>query len=244
MPLDNPKRVSLESWAYDGKWWSLERPQPEVKWWSLFSKLFVLPPEGAERVITLKMEIPGSMPPLIQEMLENSEGMDTLGAPTGGTSRISSLAPPPGSCSPSLSPSSNRSSPATHSPWPRWPPGQAAWAPPIHFGLLFPGMPGQTSEEQGWVGSGWGGRNGTAYCCKRSPSPHYMVVIRPKGVGSGYHCIPAHYLLFSSSSKAPFSLGGRHRPYTGSSEFCRRTRQVDLKDRCSKLGARLFKTKF
>lgn len=31
---------------------------------------------GAERVISLKMEIPGSMPPLIQEMLENSEGQD------------------------------------------------------------------------------------------------------------------------------------------------------------------------
>lgn len=61
-------------------------------------------PAGAERVITLKMEIPGSMPPLIQEMLENSEGMDTLGGQPGG------------SCSPSLSPSSNRSSPATHSP--------------------------------------------------------------------------------------------------------------------------------
>uniref|UniRef100_A0A8C2T9R4 Retinoic acid receptor gamma n=1 Tax=Coturnix japonica TaxID=93934 RepID=A0A8C2T9R4_COTJA len=29
--------------------------------------------KGAERVITLKMEIPGSMPPLIQEMLENPE---------------------------------------------------------------------------------------------------------------------------------------------------------------------------
>ncbi|XP_044303153.1 retinoic acid receptor alpha isoform X5 [Varanus komodoensis] len=72
--------------------------------------------KGAERVITLKMEIPGSMPPLIQEMLENSEGMDTLGAPTGAPPRIGSLAPPPGSCSPSLSPSSNRSSPATHSP--------------------------------------------------------------------------------------------------------------------------------
>ncbi|KAM6312115.1 retinoic acid receptor alpha isoform 2-T2 [Podargus strigoides] len=66
--------------------------------------------KGAERVITLKMEIPGSMPPLIQEMLENSEGMDTLGGQGG------SLGPPPGSCSPSLSPSSNRSSPATHSP--------------------------------------------------------------------------------------------------------------------------------
>ncbi|XDV13037.1 hypothetical protein PO909_001548 [Leuciscus waleckii] len=32
--------------------------------------------KGAERVITLKMEIPGSMPPLIQEMLENSEGLE------------------------------------------------------------------------------------------------------------------------------------------------------------------------
>lgn len=35
---------------------------------------------GAERVITLKMEIPGSMPPLIQEMLENSEGLEGHGA--------------------------------------------------------------------------------------------------------------------------------------------------------------------
>ncbi|KAM4705345.1 retinoic acid receptor beta isoform 1-T1 [Rhinophrynus dorsalis] len=33
--------------------------------------------KGAERVITLKLEIPGSMPPLIQEMLENSEGQET-----------------------------------------------------------------------------------------------------------------------------------------------------------------------
>ncbi|KAI1902420.1 hypothetical protein AGOR_G00044580 [Albula goreensis] len=30
--------------------------------------------KGAERVISLKLEIPGSMPPLIQEMLENLEG--------------------------------------------------------------------------------------------------------------------------------------------------------------------------
>lgn len=74
-------------------------------------------PAGAERVITLKMEIPGSMPPLIQEMLENSEGLDTLsGQPGGGGRDGGGLAPPPGSCSPSLSPSSNRSSPATHSP--------------------------------------------------------------------------------------------------------------------------------
>jgi retinoic acid receptor alpha len=69
-----------------------------------------LPFTGAERVITLKMEIPGSMPPLIQEMLENSEGLES-----GATGARSSGAPP-GSCSPSLSPSSAQSSPATQSP--------------------------------------------------------------------------------------------------------------------------------
>lgn len=68
-------------------------------------------------MITLKMEIPGSMPPLIQEMLENSEGLDTLSGQSGGGTRDGGgLAPPPGSCSPSLSPSSHRSSPATQSP--------------------------------------------------------------------------------------------------------------------------------
>uniref|UniRef100_A0A1A8US27 Retinoic acid receptor, alpha b n=3 Tax=Nothobranchius TaxID=28779 RepID=A0A1A8US27_NOTFU len=66
--------------------------------------------KGAERVITLKMEIPGSMPPLIQEMLENSEGLES-----GATGSRPSGAPP-GSCSPSLSPSSAQSSPATQSP--------------------------------------------------------------------------------------------------------------------------------
>ncbi|XP_056438337.1 retinoic acid receptor beta-like [Gadus chalcogrammus] len=38
--------------------------------------------KGAERVISLKMEIPGSMPPLIQEMLENSEGQDSSSSST------------------------------------------------------------------------------------------------------------------------------------------------------------------
>uniref|UniRef100_A0A8C7L7B6 Retinoic acid receptor alpha n=1 Tax=Oncorhynchus kisutch TaxID=8019 RepID=A0A8C7L7B6_ONCKI len=68
--------------------------------------------KGAERVITLKMEIPGSMPPLIQEMLENSEGLEN-----GATGTRTSGAPP-GSCSPSLSPSSAQSSPSptTQSP--------------------------------------------------------------------------------------------------------------------------------
>lgn len=41
------------------------------------------PPPGAERVITLKMEIPGSMPPLIQEMLENSRGSGGPGGQQG-----------------------------------------------------------------------------------------------------------------------------------------------------------------
>ncbi|CAG04399.1 unnamed protein product [Tetraodon nigroviridis] len=66
--------------------------------------------KGAERVITLKMEIPGSMPPLIQEMLENSEGLES------GASGSRPSGAPPGSCSPSLSPSSAQSSPPTQSP--------------------------------------------------------------------------------------------------------------------------------
>ena len=41
---------------------------------------------GSERVITLKMEIPGSMPPLIQEMLENSDGPEGLTSTSGGSS--------------------------------------------------------------------------------------------------------------------------------------------------------------
>lgn len=43
------------------------------------SSIIVVLSLGAERVISLKMEIPGSMPPLIQEMLENSEGQDGQG---------------------------------------------------------------------------------------------------------------------------------------------------------------------
>ncbi|XP_036070114.1 retinoic acid receptor beta [Oryzias melastigma] len=47
--------------------------------------------KGAERVISLKMEIPGSMPPLIQEMLENSDGQD--GQSSGNTSTKAGAAP-------------------------------------------------------------------------------------------------------------------------------------------------------
>lgn len=37
--------------------------------------------KGAERAITLKMEIPGPMPPLIREMLENPEMFEEEAAP-------------------------------------------------------------------------------------------------------------------------------------------------------------------
>ncbi|KAJ7991463.1 hypothetical protein DPEC_G00284120 [Dallia pectoralis] len=61
--------------------------------------------KGAERVISLKMEIPGSMPPLIQEMLENSEGQDGQsstqseedGSPKKGTPKGSKGGKPKGS---------------------------------------------------------------------------------------------------------------------------------------------------
>ncbi|XP_067365113.1 retinoic acid receptor beta-like isoform X1 [Channa argus] len=46
--------------------------------------------KGAERVISLKMEIPGSMPPLIQEMLENSEGQDSQNNSSSNSSSSSS----------------------------------------------------------------------------------------------------------------------------------------------------------
>ncbi|XP_053707443.1 retinoic acid receptor alpha-A-like [Synchiropus splendidus] len=66
--------------------------------------------KGAERVITLKMEIPGSMPPLIQEMLENSEGLEgSSGAKArerggrGAEDGVSAGSSPP---SPGLSPAS------------------------------------------------------------------------------------------------------------------------------------------
>uniref|UniRef100_A0A8C9V8N2 Retinoic acid receptor beta n=1 Tax=Scleropages formosus TaxID=113540 RepID=A0A8C9V8N2_SCLFO len=39
--------------------------------------------KGAERVISLKMELPGAMPPLIQEMLENSEAPEEQGSEEG-----------------------------------------------------------------------------------------------------------------------------------------------------------------
>ncbi|XP_009464715.1 PREDICTED: retinoic acid receptor beta isoform X1 [Nipponia nippon] len=63
--------------------------------------------KGAERVITLKMEIPGSMPPLIQEMLENSEGHEPLTPTSNGNTAEHS---------PSISPSSVDNSSVSQSP--------------------------------------------------------------------------------------------------------------------------------
>lgn len=63
--------------------------------------------KGAERVITLKMEIPGSMPPLIQEMLENSEGHEPLTPSSSGNTAEHS---------PSISPSSVDNSNVSQSP--------------------------------------------------------------------------------------------------------------------------------
>ncbi|XP_032852870.1 retinoic acid receptor beta isoform X1 [Tyto alba] len=63
--------------------------------------------KGAERVITLKMEIPGSMPPLIQEMLENSEGHEPLTPTSNGNTAEHS---------PSTSPSSVDTGSVSQSP--------------------------------------------------------------------------------------------------------------------------------
>ncbi|KAG5280216.1 hypothetical protein AALO_G00086340 [Alosa alosa] len=78
--------------------------------------------KGAERVITLKMEIPGSMPPLIQEMLENSEGLDNLRVPNllsqapGGQAQPALFSTDPGptlvSASPPVCTTQSRPSPS------------------------------------------------------------------------------------------------------------------------------------
>ncbi|XP_030632287.1 retinoic acid receptor gamma-B isoform X1 [Chanos chanos] len=49
--------------------------------------------KGAERAITLKMEIPGPMPPLIREMLENPEAFEET--PESGGGAIAPPLPPP-----------------------------------------------------------------------------------------------------------------------------------------------------
>ncbi|KAG5836190.1 hypothetical protein ANANG_G00251920 [Anguilla anguilla] len=49
--------------------------------------------KGAERAITLKMEIPGPMPPLIREMLENPEAFEDK--PEPGESAAAAAPPPP-----------------------------------------------------------------------------------------------------------------------------------------------------
>ncbi|XP_016103515.1 retinoic acid receptor beta-like [Sinocyclocheilus grahami] len=67
--------------------------------------------KGAERVISLKMEIPGSMPPLIQEMLENSEGQDgQSSSERSGSGKNSSSSMEPKASAPSLEPTDGATS--------------------------------------------------------------------------------------------------------------------------------------
>lgn len=51
---------------------------------------------GAERAITLKMEIPGPMPPLIREMLENPEMFEDDSSQPGPHPKASSEDEVPG----------------------------------------------------------------------------------------------------------------------------------------------------
>jgi len=81
--------------------------QKEIVRLTLMERTFCFLSTGAERVITLKMEIPGSMPPLIQEMLENSEGHEPLTPTSNGNTAEHS---------PSISPSSVENSSVSQSP--------------------------------------------------------------------------------------------------------------------------------
>ncbi|XP_027142049.1 retinoic acid receptor beta isoform X1 [Larimichthys crocea] len=89
--------------------------------------------KGAERVISLKMEIPGSMPPLIQEMLENSEGQDGQSSSSGSSGSSSSSSGSSGSSSSkskskSKSKSSSTSAEAAASPSSKGSPNEDATA--------------------------------------------------------------------------------------------------------------------
>lgn len=94
-------------------------------WQILWSKISCHHSTGAERVITLKMEIPGSMPPLIQEMLENSDGVEGHGTGGGKARKEEQMeqgshrpSPSPKSIpSPSLSPAFVSPSPPSPSNW-------------------------------------------------------------------------------------------------------------------------------
>ncbi|KAL1020880.1 hypothetical protein UPYG_G00005900 [Umbra pygmaea] len=55
--------------------------------------------KGAERAVTLKMEIPGPMPPLIREMLENPEAFEDQAGSSADSSPAPAPAPPPASSS-------------------------------------------------------------------------------------------------------------------------------------------------
>lgn len=70
-------------------------------------------------MITLKMEIPGSMPPLIQEMLENSDGVEGHGGGGGKLRKEEQMEPESGHPSRSLTSIPSPSfSPASCSPSP------------------------------------------------------------------------------------------------------------------------------
>lgn len=99
--------------------------------WSCTSCHHSIP--GAERVITLKMEIPGSMPPLIQEMLENSDGVEGHGGGGGKARKEEQMES--GSRRPSQSPTpvpSPSCSPASCSPSPssNWTPALVLYVSP------------------------------------------------------------------------------------------------------------------
>ncbi|CAM9554247.1 unnamed protein product [Lampetra fluviatilis] len=78
--LEHPERVDrlqeplLEALKYYVRKRRPTKPHMFPKILMKITDLRGISSKGSDRVITLKMEIPGSMPPLIQEMLENPDG--------------------------------------------------------------------------------------------------------------------------------------------------------------------------
>lgn len=153
-------------------------------WQILWSNISCHHSTGAERVITLKMEIPGSMPPLIQEMLENSDGVEGHGT-GGGKARKEEQMEQGSRPSPKSIPSPNLS-PAFLSPPP---PSPSNWTPALILYVSRKTIPTQTSSKQ------TRSKPSQYYCNKKDGSDSHTRVL----------CIKVWFLLMDRLQKTHLS---------------------------------------
>ncbi|XP_051961266.1 retinoic acid receptor gamma-A-like isoform X1 [Xyrauchen texanus] len=101
MDLEEPERVDrlqeplLEALKIYARRRRPDKPHMFPRMLMKITDLRGISTKGAERAITLKMEIPGPMPPLIREMLENPEAFEDQSECTEKKPEPQQLTPPP-----------------------------------------------------------------------------------------------------------------------------------------------------